>query len=205
MKKVIVMLACALAISAASAQEKKGSMAFELGIGTTHYGNYSPMSVFADPTDSYNLLATEYVSFGYRHSDGWYVGLTLNNDGGNTSFRSLNESFTNSSVMVDLREFFKLGDKIELETGVALGLLIHRNSFDYNNDHYSFTRFGGSGRFTLGMNYLIAENRTIGIRAMFPCYGAMWGDKPELPAGLLANDKTQTIGYSLQLCYGIRF
>lgn len=205
MKKLIVMLACVLAISAASAQEKKGCMAFELGIGTTHYGNYSPMSVFSDPTDSYSLLATEYVSFGYRHCNGWFVGLTLNNDGGSTSFRSLNESFTNSSVMVDLREFFEMGDRIELETGVALGLLIHRNFFDYDNDHYSFTRFGGSARFMMGLNYLIKENQFIGIRAMFPCYGAMWGDKPELPTGLLANDKTQTIGYSLQVGYGIRF
>ena len=205
MKKVIFLLACVLAISTASAQEKKGCMAFEFGIGTTHYGNYSPMSVFSDPTDNYSLLATEYLSFGYRHSNGWFVGLALNNDGGSTSFQSLNESFTNSFVMLDLREFFELGNRIELETGVALGLLIHRNSFDHDNDHYSFTRFGGSAYFLLGMNYLIKENRTIGIRAMFPCYGALWGESPELPTGLEATNKTQSVGYSLQVGYGIRF
>ena len=205
MKQLIIMLACLLAISAATAQEKKGCMTFELGIGTTNYGNYSPMSVFTDPTDSYSLLATEYVSFGYRHNNGWFVGLTLNNDGGNTSFQSLNESFTNSSVMIDLREFFKLADKVELEAGVALGMLIHRNSFDYDNDHYSFTRYGGSTRFMLGLNYLIKDNQTIGMHVMFPSYGAMWGDKPELPTGLRANDNTQSIGYSLQIGYGIRF
>lgn len=205
MRKIIVMLACVLAIGAASAQEKKGCMSFELGIGTTHFGNYSPLSVFADPTDSYSMLATEYVSFGYRHNNGWFVGLTLNNNGGSTSFQSLNESFTNSSAMIDLREFFKLGGRVELETGVALGLLIHRNTFDYDNDHYSFTRLGTSACFLLGLNYLIKENQTIGIRALFPCYGAMLSDKPELPTGLLANDKTQTIGYSLQVGYGIRF
>ena len=205
MKKVIVLLSCVLAISSASAQGKKGWLVYELGIGTSHYGNYSPMSVFSDPTGNYSLLATAYVSFGYRHNDGWFVGLTLNNDGGNTSFQSLNESFTNSSVMIDLRKVFELGDRIELEAGVDLGLLIHRNSFDYFNDHFSFTRLGFSACSQMGVNYLIKENQTIGIRALFPCYGAMLSDKPELPTGLLANDKTQTIGYSLQVGYGIRF
>ena len=60
MKQLIIMLACLLAISAATAQEKKGCMTFELGIGTTNYGNYSPMSVFTDPTDSYVRVAPSY-------------------------------------------------------------------------------------------------------------------------------------------------
>ena len=205
MKKIIVMLACVLAIGAASAQEKKGGLVFECGIGTTRYGNYSAMSVFADPSDSYSLLPTKYVTFGYRHSDGWFVGLTLNNDGGNTSFQTLNERFINSNILLDLRRFFTMTDRIELVTGVEMGLLIHRNTFDYDNDHYSFRRHGMSARYLMGLNYQLTKNQIFGIRVLLPFYGSLTGDKPELPTGLSANDKTRSIGCGFQFGYGIEF
>lgn len=205
MKKVIVLLACVLAISTASAQEKKGGFAIEAGVGTAHFGNFSPVSVFTDPTDSYGLVASEHISAGYYGNSGWYMGLTLGQVGGSTSFQNLNETFFDINALFDIRRCIKLNDKFELEAGAAIGLLVHNNAFDYANEHYSFTRYGASGHFSMGLNCLLKDGQYIGFRAMFPTFGSFISDKPALPTGLEATNKTQSVGYSLQVSYGIRF
>ena len=66
MKIIMILLACFLTIGAATAQEKKGGFALDLGMGTSQFGNYSPLSVFADPTESYTLNPAEHLSLGYQ-------------------------------------------------------------------------------------------------------------------------------------------
>ena len=205
MKKTLVMLACLLSICVATAQEKNGGFAFEAGAGTAHFGNYSPVSVFADPADSYGLVASEYISMGYYGNEGWFMGLTLGYDNGNTSFLNLSETFFDVNALFDIRRCLKLNDKFELEAGVAIGLLVHNNAFDYANDHYSFTRYGVSGHFSMGLNYMLNEGRYVGFRATFPCFGSFINDIPTLSTGLVASDKAQFVGYGLQVSYGIRF
>ena len=204
MKRILVLAMC-LASIVANAQEKKGGFAFEAGAGTAHFGNYSPVSVFADPTDSYGLVASDHISLGYKKSSGLYMGLTLIYDGGNTSFQNLNETFFDVNALFDIRRSLKLNDRFELEAGVAVGLLVHSNAFDYAGDHYSFTRYGTSGHFSMGLNYNLKDGQYIGFRATFPSFGSFLDDKPALPTGLDATDKTQFSGYGLQVSYGIRF
>lgn len=204
MKRYLILVMCMVAI-ATSAQEKKGGFAFEVGAGTAHFGNFSPVSVFSDPTDSYGLVAAEHISAGYYGNSGWFMGLTLGHDGGSTSFQNLNETFFDFNALFDIRRCIKLNDKFELEAGVAIGLLVHNNAFDYANDHYSFTRYGAGGHFSMGLNYMLRDDQYIGLRATFPSFGSFLSDKPALPTGLVATDKTQSIGYGLQVSYGFRF
>ena len=204
MKRLYLLAICFVAM-AANAQEKKGGFALEVGVGTSNYGNLSPVSVFADPTDSYGFVATEHISVGYYNNNGWFMGLMIDGSGGNTSFQNLNETFLNINTMFDIRRSFKLNDKFDLEVGVAIGLLVHNNFFDYADEHYSYTRYGTSGFASLGLNYKVADNQYIGISARLPYFGSFLDDKPGLPTGLEANNKTQIVGYSLQLSYGIRF
>ena len=204
-KTIVLLVAMLLTIGAASAQEKKGGFALEVGAGTAHFGNFSPVSVFADPTDSYGLVASEHISLGYYGTPGWFMGLTIGYNGGNTSYQHLGETFMDINALLDIRRCLSLNDKFELEAGVAIGLLMHNNYFDYAGDHYSFTRYGASGYFSLGLNYMLQEGQYFGFRATFPAFGSLLGDKPDLPIGLEATDKTQFVGYGLQLSYGIRF
>lgn len=204
MRRYLILAMCMVAL-AASAQEKKGGFAFEVGVGTAHFGNFSPVSVFSDPTDSYGLVASEHVSIGYYKKSGWFMGLTLGHDGGSTSFQNLNETFFDINALFDIRRCIKLNDKFELEAGVAIGLLVHNNAFDYANDHYSFTRYGASGHFSMGLNYMLKDGQYIGFRATFPSFGSFLSHKPALPTGLVATDKTQSVGYGLQVSYGFRF
>lgn len=204
MKRYILFLVCMVAF-AANAQEKKGGFAIEIGMGTSYYGNYSSVSVFADPTDSYHLVASDYIAAGYYDRKGWFAGVSLGSDGGNTAFLNRNETFSNYNAMLEFLDYFKLSEKFELEAGVSFGLLVHNNRFEYANERYSFTRFGACGYLSTGLNYKFKENHYIGIKAIFPHYGLLISDKPELPAGLDVNGTSQFVGYSLQLSYGIRF
>lgn len=204
MKRYILFLVCMVAF-AANAQEKKGGFAVEIGMGTSYYGNYSSVSVFADPTDSYHLVASDYIAAGYYDRKGWFAGVSLGSDGGNTAFLNRNERFSNYNIMLEIRDYFKLNECLEIEAGVAFGLLVHNNRFEYANELFSFTRLGACGHLSTGLNYIFKENHYIGIRAIFPRYGLLFSEKPELPTGLEANRTSQFVGYSLQLSYGIMF
>ena len=205
MKKSIILLACVLAMGAASAQEKKGGLEIEIGGGTTRYGGFSPVSAFTDPTESYGLIPTEHMSVGYRENTGWFIGITLNHDAGHTAFQNLNEKFMNLNALVDVRHYAMLSDRFELMLGAAVGLLVHNNTFDFGNTDHSFTRYGFGGHFSTGLNYVIDEHTYIGIQASFPCIGSFMGKAPTLPGGLTATSHNQLVGYGLQVTYGLRF
>ena len=113
--------------------------------------------------------------------------------------------FKSKTFKTAMNRYNKLNDKFELEAGVAIGLLVHNNAFDYAGDHYTFTRYGASGHFSMGLNYNLHDGQYIGFRATFPSFGSFLNDKPTLPTGLVATDKTQFSGYGLQVSYGIRF
>lgn len=204
MKQYILFLAC-MATFAVYAQEKKDGFSFELGMGTSHYGNFPAVSVFADPTDNYNLVASEHFSAGYYNHNGWFAGVSMEFNGGNTAYIDQNESFSNLNIMLDIRDYFKLNERFEMEFGVAFGLLIRNNNFDFANERYSVSRLGACAHLSLGLNYIFKENHYIGIRAIFPEYGLLFSDEPKLPAGFVANAKSQSVGHGIQLSYGIRF
>lgn len=193
-----------------NAQEKKGGIRFETGLGFTCFGNYPAVSVFTDPVDKYGLIPTDHFTLGYRTSYNFFYGLTVGSRGGYTSYRELDEVLFDIDVMADLRLIYPIGSRTELELGVSAGLLIHNNSFDFANDTYSFSRTGFAGHFTAGLNYNLSSRVYVGVHLQCPYGGTLWGDKAELPAAVQAvgyestNIKT-LYGYGVQFKWGFKF
>lgn len=144
MKKVIVMLACVLAIGAASAQENN-TKKFELGcnIGMTTFTNYSGISLFQDATDSYSNWS-EAIHLGYRINN-TLLGIQAQYAILNTSAIALNETamWWNFSLM--LRHYIPIGGNWETLLGLRFGFSVLENSFKYLGDDYSRTRLGMNG------------------------------------------------------------
>lgn len=201
MKKVIVMLACVLAISAASAQEN--TKKFELGcnIGMTTFTNYSGISLFQDATDSYSNWS-EAIHLGYRINN-TLLGIQAQYAILNTSAIALNETamWWNFSLM--LRHYIPIGGNWETLLGLRFGFSVLENSFKYLGDDYSRTRLGMNGEFETGILYRFNSGNFVGLRAAFNVNGSHFDKDLNLPAGLVANDKRTFGGYSLMLQYGL--
>lgn len=204
MKKVIVTLACVLAIGAASAQENN-TKKFELGcnIGMTTFSNYSALSLFQDATDSYSNWSGA-IHFGYRINNS-LLGVQAQHAHFNTSALALDETamWWNFSLM--LRHYIPIGGNWETFYGLKFGLSVTENSFKYLGDDYSRTRLGMNGEFETGIHYRFDNGNHIGLRVAFNLYGSHFDKDLNLPAGLNANDKRFYGGYTLSLQYGIRF
>ena len=204
MKRIAFLAICMVAM-VAGAQESRGGFMAELGIGMNRYGNFPALSVMTDPTDSYGGIFSEQISLGYLSNNGTYYGLTFGENSGSTSALSINEAFANINVMLDIRDYFKLGSRMELELGVACGLLVHLNSIDDSmGDHHTYSRLGMAGHFSVGLHYMLSDRHCVGLRAL-PTVGNLMGDKPDLPTGLTATNQQQMNGFALQLTYSVRF
>ena len=203
MKKVIVMLACVLAIGAASAQEN--SKKFELGcnIGMTTFTNYSGISLFQDATDSYSNWS-EAIHLGYRSNNSLF-GIQFQYAILNTSAIALNETaiWWNFSPM--LRHYIPIGGNWETLLGLKFGFSVMTNGFEYLGDNYARTRLGIDGEFETGILYRFNSGNYVGLRAAFNVNGSHFDKDLNLPAGLVANDKRTFGGYSLMLQYGLSF
>ena len=203
MKKAIVMLACVLAIGAASAQEN--TKKFELGcnIGMTTFTNYSGISLFQDATDSYSNWS-EAIHLGYRVNN-TLLGIQAQYALFNTSALALDETamWWNFSLM--LRHYIPIGGNWETLLGLKFGFSVMENSFKYHGDNYSRTRLGMNGEFETGILYRFNSGNYVGLRAAFNVNGSHFDKDLNLPAGLVANDKRTFGGYSLMLQYGLSF
>ena len=197
------MLACVLAIGAASAQEN--TKKFELGcnIGMTTFTNYSGISLFQDATDSYSNWS-EAIHLGYRVNN-TLLGIQAQYALFNTSALALDETamWWNFSLM--WRHYIPIGGNWETLLGLKFGLSVTENSFKYLGDDYSRTRLGMNGEIETGILYRFNSGNYVGLRAAFNVNGSHFDKDLNLPAGLVANDKRTFGGYSLMLQYGLSF
>lgn len=192
-----------------NAQEKKGGLRLEAGLGSTSFGNYPAVSVFADPEQKYSMIPSEQITFGYRTSYNIFYGLTVGSRGGHTSFIAEDEVFFDIDLMADFRLLYPIGHRMELEIGVACGLLFHGNAYEMDQS-YSYSRKGISGRFSAGINYLLSPKSYVGLRVQCPYTASLWGDDPELPAfvqslGYTATSRQLLNGYGIHFTWGICF
>ena len=202
MKKVIAMLACVLAIGAASAQENN-TKKFELGcnIGMTTFSNYSALSLFQDATDSYSNWS-EAIHLGYRVNNTLF-GINFQYGILNTSDLAMNETAVWWDFAPMMRHYINVGGNWETFLGLKFGLSVMENSFKYLGDDYSHTRLGMNGEFETGIQYRFNSGNYIGLRAAFNVNGSHFDKDLNLPAGLVANDKRTFGGYSLMMQYGL--
>lgn len=204
MKKVIVMLACVLAIGAASAQENK-TQKFELGanVGITTFNNYSALSLFQDAADSYSNWS-ESIHFGYRMDNTMY-GLKFGYSLFSTSAVAVNERCNQLNFGVMLRRYAKINNRFEGLFGLGFNATYWGNTFSYLGDDYSRSRWGMDAEFEIGLNYVLEDGNYFGVRAGYTVSGSTFKKDLDLPTGLNANDKRTYGGYTLSLQYGIRF
>ncbi|MBQ3788937.1 MAG: outer membrane beta-barrel protein [Bacteroidales bacterium] len=204
MKRLFLLIFGLISITA-TAQEKTNGLMAEFSFGSTRYGNYSAISAFHDTTATYSMIPTLQLSVGYRFADDWFLGVSAKYDGGNSSVRTLEEKFVNLGVMVDVRHYFPLSSRLELELGVAAGLLVHTNNFKYLGQNHSTSRVGFDGSFIAGIKYEFKPNHYIGIKASIYNIGIL-PDKPEdIPMGLTSNAGDAIIGHGLLCSYGVVF
>ncbi len=204
MKKVFLMLAFALAMSGANAQENK-KQTYELGcnIGMTTFTNYSSLSLFQDAMDSYTTLS-EAIHFGVRRGN-TLLGLQFQAAIYNTSALAVNEGVAWTDFSLMGRRYIDIANNWETFLGLKFGFSVMTNTFEYLNEKYSRTRLGLTGEFEIGLNYRFDDGNYIGLRAAFHVPGGHFKKDLELPAGLVENDKRTLGGYSLMMQYGFSF
>lgn len=210
MKKTLILTALLCVAAVCGAQETKGGFMTEAGLGFSKFGNYAPVSAFVDPTESYSMIPSEHITLGYRFKNNAFVGLTIGSRGGNTSFRELDENFFDLDIMADFRDYVPLGNRFELETGAALGVLFHGSGYEFAGNIESAARFGFCCNFEMGINYKSSKHTFVGLHAQLPYYANIGSEPAELPAaltalGYTATDAPQMTGCSIQFTFGIRF
>ena len=203
MKKVIIMLACVLAIGAAGAQENK-SKKFELGVGfgMTTFNNYSALSLFQDAMPSY-IAWGETIHFGYRRNNGM-LGLKFNCATFNTSAITLNETSGPLGFSLMVRHDASISKHFEIIFGVSCGLTAWVNTFSYQGTEYSRVRWCTNGECEIGLNYF-NDIGYVGLRAGIIVTGRDSKKEMDLPAGLVANVRKNFDGYFIAMQYGVRF
>lgn len=203
--KRIILLIFGLATIVANAQEKESGIMAEFSFGSMRYGNYPAVSAFSDSTSAYGMIPAMQLSVGYRFEDNWFLGVSAKYDGGNSSFRDLDEKFANLGVLIDVRHYFKLSKSLELEFGAAAGLLVHKNTFRYLDQEHTVLRLGFGGRLFTGINYEIRQNHYIGIKATLYHVGVLSDVREGIPVELNANTGSGIFGHSLLFSYGVKF
>ena len=206
MKKVIIMLACVMAIGAAGAQENK-SKKFELGFGfsMTTFNNYSALSLFQDATPSYTAWG-ETIHFGYRRNNGM-LGLRFNCATFNTSAIALNETSGPLGLNLMLHRDVNISKHFEVGFGVSCGLAAWVNTFSYLGLDYNRVRWCTNGEFEMGLNYMIDDIGYFGLRVGITITGREFNKDMDmdLPVDLVANVRKNFDGYFIAMQYGVRF
>lgn len=196
---IIAMVACFVA----NGQEfsREGRWQGEFATGLTTFGNYPAMSLFQDPTDKYsNCIGFQYT-LGYYFDNSWLLGLTVNKTSGYTSQLSLEESFELYSVLLDIRNYYGLTERITVESGVAVGLLVGNNRYVHLDEVTKAARYGVRGCVSLGLNYQVTPATHVGLQLNLPDISGFFTEV-DVPAGLVPTKHALGVGYSLMLTLG---
>lgn len=185
------------------AQEKKNGMISEYKVSMETIKNYSSISLFQDESTDYYIAIAD-ISTGYRFNDN-LITLSFEYGSTNTSALSLNEQMEQKSILLGYRKYTALNDKIDFFVGASIGVARLDNTFDYNEEHYSFERWGGHTNLSAGLEYNISKTHYCGIAFKLPVSIVVFDNEINLPAGLEKNPVKKQMGYQITLTYGINF
>ena len=203
MKKLIVTLACMLTLGAIQAQEKKNGMinVFSVSIGNTI--NYSSMSLFQDATADYSSTLAD-ILIGYRFNNN-AITLTYEYGTNHTSALHLNEQMEQNSISLGYKNYTPLNEKMELFVGGNIGIVRLNNTFNYNENHYDFKRWGTNTNISIGLQYKISKTSYWGISFKLPAAILLFDNEINLPSGLENNPIERQTGYQITLTYGMGY
>ena len=206
MKKVILAMACMVAMCATIAQEKGNKkIGAELQYGNMLYTNYSATSVFSGYTES-TLGNSMNANFMYYQSKNFAWTLSYFVDGANTSNLELDEMYGSWGFNFGYRYIATISEKSELYFGLKLGIVFANNRFTYMTDDYTISRVGFKFDWGLGYNYFVNPNAYIGISINYS--GTNYFSDYKLPVEILnqsVNPKLGVQGLIFQVGIGAKF
>lgn len=186
-------------IAAQEVNSTKTKLYHEIGFGMQTLGNIHAVSLFQDNADSYNyrLLPSFDLAIGY----GW-IGLKWKYFCFNTeSTTGINESGAMNQIMLEVREAWDLGKKLELEGILDVGLLLSYNTYNWANTDMNVYRYGGAATVGLGLNYKFSAHHSVGLRCNLLDMGVYTNKNYSVPTGTVANNGNGWAGYSIMLIY----
>ena len=203
MKKVIITLACMLTLGAIQAQESKEGIINEYSVSMGNIKNYSSMSLFQDASTGYSMILGD-ILVGYRFNNNM-ITFAYEYGSTHTSALHLNEQMEQNSFLLGYRNYIALNDRIDFFVGTSIGMSKINNTFDYNEEHYKFKRWGIHADISTGLQYDISKTSYCGINLKLPVTTAIFDNEIKLPLGLENNPVKRQIGYQITVTYGIKF
>ena len=203
MKKLVITLACMLTLGAIQAQEKKNGMINEFSVSIGNTINYSSMSLFQDATTDYSSTLAD-ILIGYRFNNN-AITLTYEYGTNHTSALHLNEQMEQNSISLGYKNYTPLNEKMELFVGGNIGIVRLNNTFNYNENHYDFKRWGTNTNISIGLQYKISKTSYWGISFKLPAAILLFDNEINLPSGLENNPIERQTGYQITLTYGMGY
>ena len=203
MKKIIAtMLFVAFGIAVSAQGDYKGFV-LNASTGYNSYDASSGVSLFSSG-ERLSSVSGAAITAGYRNGAMMY-GLRA----GFTTFTTVHgrvEELVNPwEFSLMMRRYLPLGERFELYTGLSVGFGLVFNSFDYLGTNYSYTRYGITEDFELGLDYRISGATSVGLRAAVSPFSGLFDKGTKLPDGLSKNGNTSLNAFSVSLQYSIDF
>jgi len=209
MKKVFFTMVVLLMLCvAAKAQDKNKSFTIGAGSGITYFGNYSPLSLYADDTP--DCLSKIGFSVDYhKYLNGmFYLGVEASVCGLHTSAIANKElaglgnlSFAMGADVPLWRNAMGNGWEIPVEIKVGPTMMV--NEIVYDGVRKDFYRWGAMGSFGFGLNYC-GENFSIGL-SNTAFVGGNFVNKVTLPDGMENNTENGSWFYGYRLMLNVAF
>lgn len=210
MKKVFfAMVAVLMLCVAAKAQDKNKSFAIGVGSGITYFGNYSPLSLYADDTpDNLSKMGFSLDYHKYLNDGPFYLGVEASVCGLHTSAIENKELAGLGNLSFAMGADFSLwsnakGDSWEIPVEIKIGPSMMVNEIVYDGARKDFYRWGAMGSFGLGLNYC-GEYFSVGL-SNTAFVGGNFVNKVTLPDGMENNTENGSWFYGYRLMLNVAF
>lgn len=161
MKRILIVFAALLSLSAAVAQGNKWHFTFGAEMGVSSYFNYPRLSLAGGNDRAYTAPTTA-LSLGLRDSS-LELGLRYSLTDLRTGVADEDIAMRDLSIVV--RRSAMVGPRLELFGGVATGFAIQTNRFSHNGSDLKATQYGISAAFEAGMRYYLKDNMFLSLTA----------------------------------------
>ena len=197
MKRILIVFAALLSLSAAVAQGNKWHFTFGTEMGVSTYFNYPRLSLAGGNDRAYTAPTTA-LSLGLRDSS-LELGLRYSL----TDIRTgvADEDIAMHDISIVVRRSAMVGPRLELFGGVATGFAIQSNRFSHSGSDLKATQYGISAAFEAGMRYYLKDNMFLSLTASVGA--AMMFDRNLGPPSDIDLGKHHGITYAMaSICVG---
>ena len=203
MKKTLAIVLFVAECVTAMAQSGYRGIVLNANVGMSSYDANSAISMFCS-TERISTVSGTAITIGYRNDCRMYgarVGFNILT----VAHGSLEEVINPYEFLLLMRRYLPLSDKFELYTGISVGFAMVFNAFEYQGVQYSYTRYGVSEDFEVGIDYRLSGASSIGLHAAVSPLRSLFNDSAKLPDGLTGNRNNAYGGCSVSIQYSLGF